>query len=136
MSGAKMENKNFHIMCKGRDASYKETLPKEIPVTVYVRLREDQKTIAMSVDCPHNTGGHGQRCKASHPGVDKVGDGILCPYSADIPRVIDYFEEIIKEEDDAIIKGMLIPAKELPLHINDPSPTVRGVVKSRLENGI
>ncbi len=36
------------------------------------------------LDCKYNTGGHGDRCKASHPEVDKIGNGVGCPYSFDI----------------------------------------------------
>lgn len=54
-------------------------------------------TISSHVKCPYNTGGHGQRCKASHPEVDKVGDGVLCPYALDIPYYAD--GKILRVED-------------------------------------
>lgn len=46
--------------------------------------------ISSIVKCKYNTGGHGQRCKASHPDTDKVGEGIICPYSFDIFNRLDY----------------------------------------------
>ena len=80
----------FPIQCHGRDASRKEVLLE--PVAVKVRVSQhhgDEKNISLDVECPHNTGGHGQRCKASHPNTDKVGEGVGCPYSVDIPYAID-----------------------------------------------
>jgi len=41
------------------------------------------------VNCIHNTGGHGDRCKASHPDKDKFGKRIWCPYSFDFPYVLE-----------------------------------------------
>lgn len=75
----------FDIVCKGRDASGQEVLQEPVAVDFLVRVLENRMTVAMSVNCPHNTGGHGQRCKASHPSVDKVGEeGISCPYAIDL----------------------------------------------------
>ncbi|MDP3770573.1 MAG: hypothetical protein U1A25_00250 [Candidatus Sungbacteria bacterium] len=78
------------IQCCGRDEHGREVLGTPVCVMVHIRQPAgDEKNIHMSVVCPFNTGGHGQRCKASHPSVDKVGNGIPCPYSIDIPYVID-----------------------------------------------
>lgn len=82
--------KVFPIKCRGRNALGEEVLPK--PVSAKVKVYQspgDEKNISLSVDCVHNTGGHGQRCKASHPGKDKVGEGVGCPYSADIPYALE-----------------------------------------------
>lgn len=77
-----------HIRCLGRSA--KGTPALHTPVDVKITINQHAETITLSVKCPHNTGGHGQRCKASHPpGVDKVGQGVTCPYSLDIPYYHD-----------------------------------------------
>ena len=72
----------FSVLCHGRDTEGQEVLAHPVDVRVKIRLLEDGKTIAVGVECVHNTGGHGERCKASHPGQDKVGEGIRCPYAA------------------------------------------------------
>jgi len=82
--------KVFPIRCLGRDASGNEVLSESVVVRVEVsQAKGDEKNISLSVQCPHNTGGHGQRCKASHPNTDKVGKGVGCPYSVDIPYALD-----------------------------------------------
>lgn len=80
----------FRVQCKGRDADRNEVLERAISVLLAIRRLGDGKTISISVnECPHNTGSHGHRCKASHPGQEKVGEGVPCPYSVDLPYVID-----------------------------------------------
>ena len=82
--------KRLTIRCKGRNAARKEVLPEPVYVIVTIaQPAENENDIFLSVECPHNTGGHGQRCKASHPEIDKVGDGIACPYAVDIPYASD-----------------------------------------------
>ncbi|MBI3274251.1 MAG: hypothetical protein HYZ69_03850 [Candidatus Colwellbacteria bacterium] len=84
----------FPIECKGRDAGGKEVLKDPVPVTVTVyQSPDDIKNISLSVTCKYNAGGHGQRCKASHKGVDKKGEGVSCPYGADIPYAFDRLNE-------------------------------------------
>lgn len=77
------------ISCYGRGPGDAPAL--SVPVEVAVEIRKFFGSRLVSVAphaCPHNTGGHGQRCKASYPsGVDKVDDGISCPYSFDYPYV-------------------------------------------------
>ena len=81
----------FPIQCRGRDRAKKEVLSE--PVAVKVKVSQsigDEKNISIDVECPYNTGGHGQRCKALHPKVDKVGKkGVGCPYGLDIPYALD-----------------------------------------------
>jgi hypothetical protein len=77
----------FQIRCRGRKAPGVEVLKRPVNVKLEVRQRGDG--VLLSVRCKHNTGSHGQRCKASHPNVDKVGEGVLCPYSLDIPHCLD-----------------------------------------------
>jgi hypothetical protein len=79
----------YPILCRGRDKNGEETLEKAINAQVDIYKLSDSSTLFCVVHCIYNTGGHGQRCKASHPDVDKVGEGILCPYSIDIPYALE-----------------------------------------------
>ena len=64
-------------------------LSKAVKVKVEVSQMGDE-FISIGVDgCPHNTGSHGHQCKASHPGQDKVGAGVFCPYVLDLPHAMD-----------------------------------------------
>lgn len=74
----------FNISCRGKDASGADAnaWPTDVKLTI---SQDGSRWIAMNVECEYNTGGHGERCRASHPeGVDKVGDGVPCPFSRDI----------------------------------------------------
>ena len=82
-------NATFRIECKGRNVKRQEVLKEPVNVRVEVWGRSNSDTIEINVHCPHNTEGHGQRCKASHPGRDKVGKGIHCAYSLDLPHAMD-----------------------------------------------
>ena len=86
-----MISQDFPVQCKGRDENGNEVLKNPIGVIVKVYQSPDVHTgFSSQVMCPHITGGHGQRCKASHPkGVDKVGDGVNCPYAFDIPYALE-----------------------------------------------
>lgn len=79
----------FPIECKGRDNLGNDVLEKPVEVTVHIHKSPGSNTISSEVKCRYNTGSHGQRCKASHPEVDKVGEGIGCPYSFDIPYALE-----------------------------------------------
>ncbi len=79
------------IQCFGRDASYQSTLTK--PVFACVDVSSDGEHISLNVQCRYNTGSHGQRCKASHPNEDKVGDGVFCPYAIDLPYAPDLWHQ-------------------------------------------
>lgn len=79
----------FPIKCKGRDICMDEILDEPVDVKLKIYKSPGSNSISSIVDCPHNTGGHGQRCKASHPNKDKVGNGIICPYSFDIPYALE-----------------------------------------------
>jgi hypothetical protein len=80
---------SFPILCKGRNPRMEECLAKAVNASVEVYKSPGSSMISTQVHCPHNTGGHGQRCKASHPKKDKVGEGVVCPYSLDIPYAIE-----------------------------------------------
>jgi hypothetical protein len=90
----------FPIKCVGRNFQGREALKDPIDVEVTISKIPDSDTIESLVKCPYNTGGHGQRCKASHPDVDKVGEGVGCPYSFDIPYALeidkDYFTKLLQ----------------------------------------
>lgn len=81
----------FPIQCLGRTETGGAALVESVTVEVKAcQSPGDEKNISLQVECIHNTGSHSQRCKASHPpGVDKVGDGVNCPYSLDIPYAFD-----------------------------------------------
>lgn len=80
------------VQCRGYDDRGRPAL--EIPVSATIDIHRSPGCDSIGVGpkaCPHNTGGHGQRCKASHPpGVDKVGEGVLCPFAFDWPYVTEY----------------------------------------------
>jgi hypothetical protein len=81
---------NFPIKCGGRNKKGSEVLTEPIEVSIKVYKSPNSNDLSSIIDCPYNTGGHGQRCKASHPkGVDKIGEGVICPYSFDIPYALE-----------------------------------------------
>ena len=83
-----MVTQNYPIECKGRNRFGKEVLDNPVKVEVTISQRPGSNMISSLVKCTYNTGSHGQRCKASHPDVDKVGKGVGCPYSFDIPYAL------------------------------------------------
>ena len=88
----------FPIECSGRDSTGSFVLKEPVNVTVEIYKIPGSDIISSNVDCPYNTGGHGERCKASHPDVDKVGEGIRCPYSFDLPYALGFCEVDVIEE--------------------------------------
>lgn len=76
--------KSVVIQCGGRNAEGQAVLEESISVTVELNKIGGMISVG-PMDCPFNTGGHGQRCKASHPNQDKVGAGVGCPFSYDYP---------------------------------------------------
>ncbi len=77
--------------CSGRGQYGEAVLKEKIAVEAVLSKRySDDENYSCDVNCPYNTGGHGQRCRASHPREDKVGDGIICPYSFDYPFVLEF----------------------------------------------
>ena len=74
----------FPIVCGGRNSEGEEFLDKGVDVKVRIYLQEGSSTISSQVTCIHNVGVHGTRCDAS--GVE----GIKCPYSFDIPYILDH----------------------------------------------
>lgn len=78
--------------CRGFDSGGLPVLDAPVSVTIDLHRSPGASTIGVGPkECPHNTGGHRQRCKASHPpGVDKVGEGVSCPFSFDYPYVKEF----------------------------------------------
>ncbi|MAH03421.1 hypothetical protein CMI39_01395 [Candidatus Pacearchaeota archaeon] len=87
----KFVTQNYPIECKGRDKLGNEVLDNPVNVEVEIHKSPGNNMISSDVgECVYNTGGHGERCKASHPNVDKVGEeSVGCPYSFDIPYVLE-----------------------------------------------
>lgn len=79
----------FPVECMGRDSNGNEVLAIPERVKVLIAKSPCSNTISSTVECPYNTGAHGQRCRASHPGQDKVLNGVICPYSFDIPYCLE-----------------------------------------------
>ena len=94
MAKDKYVQKIINIQCFGQNCNGLGTLDK--PVEASVKCYQPPgvtDSFFTMVACKYNTGGHGQRCKSSHPaGADKIGDGVLCPYAFDYPHVIEFFE--------------------------------------------
>ena len=85
MSREQYETGKFHVRGYGRNAEGTLALKQPVEVTIEVAKSPGTDLISLSVECPYNTGAHGGRCKASHPDTDKVGEGIGCIYSLDLP---------------------------------------------------
>ena len=73
-----------HFQCKGRDAEGQEVLAVPVPVVLTFEQCNLNTVFELSVNCRY---GHGQRCFASHPHTDKVGEGVLCPYARTIGHI-------------------------------------------------
>jgi len=81
---------DFPIECMGRNREGNVALIQPVNAVVNIHQRAGSNMISSTVKCPYNTGGHGQRCRASHPEhTEKVGDGVICPYSFDIPFALE-----------------------------------------------
>jgi hypothetical protein len=63
--------------CRGTTADGKPCFKKPIVVKLYASFFHCGWDVSVQ-DCPYLTGGHGQRCTASHPGHEKPGDGVAC----------------------------------------------------------
>ena len=76
--------------CHGRAAGGADALQN--PVMVEATLYQSPgvtDSFGCYVQCPYNTGGHGERCKASHPEQDKVVPGVSCLHSFFYPQVLE-----------------------------------------------
>lgn len=92
MSEEKYIEAIFPIKCCGRDRFRQEVLSKDRAIDVLVRVYQHHginTSFSSMVTCPHIAGSHSHRCTASHPGEDKVGNGVICPFAFDLPHAID-----------------------------------------------
>jgi len=81
-------HKTVQIQCSGRGPTGETVLPEPIAVQVSLTQHEPRGMVSVGPqECPHNTGGHGQRCLAPHPGQDEVG---VCPFSFDYPYAREF----------------------------------------------
>ena len=87
MTVEKYVEQTYPVKCKGRNADGNSALKKPVRVEVKIYKSPGSNSISSEVKCPYNTGGHGQRCKASHPNVDKAEKDVFCPYSFDIRAI-------------------------------------------------
>ena len=73
---SKLPSMSAKANCRGITFDEKPCFKEPIVVDLLVRFFHCGWDV--SVECPYNTGGHGQRCMASHPGYEKLGDGVPC----------------------------------------------------------
>lgn len=78
----------FDIQCRGRDSQGRVALDQPVEAKVWA-AQINEEVISLSVDCRHNTGPHGDRCRASHPNTHEIGEG-MCPYAVDFPDAVDF----------------------------------------------
>lgn len=99
------------VVCRGRTWTGEPALAE--PVEANVRLGRDMgwsmPACCCYVSCPHNTGGNGQGCGASHPSSDKEGEGVLCPFAFDYPYALKSIgwkmPEELREAVEAVMLG-------------------------------
>ena len=86
----KYVTQTYPIECKGRNRFGAEVLDNPMNVEIEIHKSAGSNMISSNVNkCAYNTGRHGQRCKASHPAIDKIAEGVRCPYSFDIPHAFE-----------------------------------------------
>ena len=80
----------YPVPCAGRNVFGDKVLNELINVEVEIRQKIGSNMISSIIKkCPYNTGAHGQLCKASHPDIDRIGEGVRCPYSFDVPYAFE-----------------------------------------------
>jgi hypothetical protein len=87
----------FPIKCRGRDYDGKEVLKKPTDVKVKISKSPAGPYISLDVECSYNTGGHGQRCGVPDQDREKIGEGVFCVYSLDLPHAMDVHQKIRSE---------------------------------------
>jgi hypothetical protein len=73
----------FTFRCHGRDAEGNETLDEPVPVVLEFYQNPLKSSFTSQVQCQFVTGGHAQRCRASHQDYEdcnKHGQKVYCPY--------------------------------------------------------
>ena len=85
--------KSVEIECRGRGPRGENVLrvPIHVVVGLFKPYPRHPEEIEAKPTCPYLTGGHGQRCKASHPNQDKVGDGVFCIFRFDYSRLVENY---------------------------------------------
>lgn len=95
-----IETHTIPMTCFGRNSEGKNALSVAVGFDLIITQPEgDCQSISVSAEkCPCITGSDKQRCRASYPdGVDKIGAGIICPYTLNIPGGVDYLLSQMKK---------------------------------------
>ena len=90
------------MKCRGIDASDHPALSDPITIRIEIQKSPGVHSIDINPLCPYNVGWHGQRCKASHPKIDKRKDGrsIYCKYRFDFN--ISEKGELLNQNDEVV----------------------------------
>ncbi len=81
-----LSSATFQMGCKGRDNEQNAVFGDQTPISISFRILENEKTVAINVDCPFNKGSHREYCTASTNGeldIDRY-KRVLCPYNTSI----------------------------------------------------
>lgn len=100
--------KTVKVKCHGRTLIGEPALIESVEATVMLGRAADSGLCSCNVACPYNTGGHGQRCKASHPWTDKDGEGVACPFSFDYPYVLASIGWKVPEELREALEAVML----------------------------
>ena len=105
------ESQDYHMECLGMDEWGFAVLEKPVEAVVSITRRAGGNTLSAIVECEYNTGGHGERCKASHPDVDKTDKDVYCPYGLDLARKLIIVDEkinrVLNEEERALLEKII-----------------------------
>jgi hypothetical protein len=88
--------KSFTFKCHGPDFEGNETLDVPVPVTLTIEQMPLKSAFDCNVKCQFITGGHAQRCYASHPenhNHNKQGNKVYCPYSVSMGSVTGTYKD-------------------------------------------
>lgn len=89
MPGPEGRQRMVKMKCLGRGYDDEPVLREAVEVLILVNRSPGCESVSVLPQlCRYNTGGHGQRCKATHPYEDKAGKDILCPFSFDYPYAL------------------------------------------------
>jgi hypothetical protein len=78
--------KTLKFKCSGNGPDGISVLDQPLDVEIELTGRRGERSISVRPKgCPHNTGGHGHRCKASQLEQHGVRDKVLCPLAFDYP---------------------------------------------------
>jgi hypothetical protein len=111
MSNKYIERK-VKVACRGRTMMGEPVLDKPIEVEVTLFRSPGSNMCCCNVECPNNTGGHGQRCKASHPWTEKKGEGVLCPFAFGYPYALKSIGWKMPEELREAVEAVMLGEEE------------------------